>query len=119
MRTKPASPAKRAIPLAVNRTPLSDDVAAPPTPVPGAPDGTIAGWMFGVVVAGWGEGRGGRQGGRCTFVFRGGRRRSHCGRGVPARSGGGRSDGNLRGCGARGGGNGSGGGGAGESVGRG
>jgi len=52
MSAKPARPANSANPLAVNRTPLSDDVAAPPAPVPGAPEGTVAGGMYGAVVAG-------------------------------------------------------------------
>jgi hypothetical protein len=47
MSANPASPAKSAMPLAVNSTPLSADVAAPPTPVPGAPDGTVAGGRVG------------------------------------------------------------------------
>src|SRR5665213_2133049 len=49
MSANPARPATSAIPLAVNRTPLSVDFAAPPAPVEGAPDGTVAGAMFGVV----------------------------------------------------------------------
>ena len=40
------------MPLPVNSTPLSDDVAAPPTPVPGAPEGTVAGGVVGGTVGG-------------------------------------------------------------------
>jgi hypothetical protein len=52
MITIPARPAKKTIPLAVNTTPLSDDIYAPPILVPGAPDGMVAGGSVGDVEAG-------------------------------------------------------------------
>jgi hypothetical protein len=39
---KPASPTNKVKPLAVSTTPLSLEVADPPAPVPGAPEGIVA-----------------------------------------------------------------------------
>ena len=46
----PASPANSTKPLAVSTTPLSVEVADPPAPVPGAPEGTGALGRLGAVV---------------------------------------------------------------------
>jgi hypothetical protein len=49
-RPRPAMPKKRRRMLTTSTPPLTDDVAEPPRPVPGAPEGIVAGGMCGAVV---------------------------------------------------------------------
>lgn len=49
---RPARPKKRSRMLKMSTPPLTEDVAAPPSPVPGAPEGIVAGGICGDVVGG-------------------------------------------------------------------
>jgi len=49
---RPAMPKKRSRMLKMSTPPLTEDVADPPSPVPGAPEGIVAGGMCGGVVGG-------------------------------------------------------------------
>jgi hypothetical protein len=52
MSPNPAKPKKRSRMLKMSTPPLSEEVAAPPSPVPGAPEGIVAGGTCGGVVGG-------------------------------------------------------------------